>query len=189
MPIDLAKLLQHEDIGYALGILCDLEIQDDPREPLWITVDGRSDFTILAHDGGGNRFITVGASPLVIYADHEGGTGVIGRDIDEFVTLIVWCPYWRDLLGSSGGGRLEEMRRAYPVWEAYWRDSEDDNAELREDLAAAIGIKAPDDIVGALHRNVSTRMTFAHYQDGSAMPSLFGDGTIDRNMILKPYMK
>ena len=114
---------------------------------------------------------------------------MVGRDIDEFVTLVVWCPYWRDLLSCSGGGRLEEMRRAYPVWEAFWRDSEDDNEGLREDLAAAIGIKAPDDVVGALHRNVSTRMAFTHYRDGSPMPSLFGDGTIDRAPMLRPYME
>ena len=188
MSIDLAKLLRHEDIGYALGILCDLEIQDDPREPLWLTVDGSSDFTIIAHDGAGGRFITVGSSPRVIFADSEGGTGVVGRDVDEFVTLVVMCPYWRDLLSCSAGGKLEEMRRAYPVMEAYWRDCEEDNETFREDLAAAIGIKAPDDVVGALHCNVSTRMVFAHAQDGSAMPSLFGNGTIDRNPMLKPYI-
>jgi len=188
MPIDLAKLLRDEDIGDALGVMCELEIQDDPREPLWITVDGSRDFTIIARDGSGGAFFTVGNSPRVIYADAEGGTGVVGRDIDEFVTLIVTCPFWRDLLSSSGGGRLEEMRRAYPVMDAYWCDCEDDNEAMREHLTAAIGITPPDDVVDALHRNVSTKLTFAHAQDGSAMPSLFGDNTIDRNPFLKPYM-
>lgn len=188
MPIDLAKLLRDEDIGDALAHLCELEIQDDPHEPMWFTVDGSRDFTILARDGSGGVFFTVGQSPRIIHASSEGEAGVVGNDVGEFLALVVTCPYWRDLLHASGGGRLEEMRRAYPVMEAYWLDEEDDNEAMREHLLAAIGITPPADVIGLLHRNIATQMAFAHAEDGSALQTLFGSGTIDRNPFLKPYM-
>lgn len=188
MTIDLIKLLQHEDISDALAEMCDLERQDDPREPLWFTVDGSREITILARDGSGGVFIKVGSSPRILYASSEGEAGVVGRDVDEFLALVVTCPYWRDLLHVSGGGSLEEMRRAYPVMEAYWRDEQDDNDEMREDLTAALGLMPPDDLVGLLHQNVTTPVAFAHAQDGSALQPLFGSFTIDRNPTLKPYM-
>jgi hypothetical protein len=139
MSIDLGKLLRDEDVGDALFHLCELEIQDDPHEPVWFTVDGSRDFTILARDGSGGVFITVGSSPRIIYASSEGECGVVGSDIGEFLALVVTCPYWRYLLHSSGSGRLEEMRRAYPVMEAYWRDERDDNEAMRERHHAAGG--------------------------------------------------
>jgi hypothetical protein len=188
MSIDLGKLLRDEDVGDALFHLCELEIQDDPHEPVWFTVDGSRDFTILARDGSGGVFITVGSSPRIIYASSEGECGVVGSDIGEFLALVVTCPYWRYLLHSSGSGRLEEMRRAYPVMEAYWRDERDDNEAMREHLLAAIGITPPADVIGLLHRNITTPVMFAHAQDGSAMQPLFGNGTIDLNPMLKPYM-
>ena len=107
MPIDLAKLLRNEDIGDALGFLCELEAEGDPR-----------DITIIARDGSGGVFVTVPTSPRIMYASSEGEAGVIASDIDEFITLIVACPYWRDLLRYSGGGKLDEMRRAQGVLEA-----------------------------------------------------------------------
>jgi hypothetical protein len=188
MPIDLAKLLRDEDIGDALGHLCELEIQDDPNEPVWFTVQDSRDIAILARDGSGGMFFTVANGPRIIHASSEGEAGVIGSDIDEFLAIIVTCPYWRDLLHASGGGSLEEMRRAHPVMEAYWLDEDDDNEAMREHLMVAIGITPPDDLIAVLHRNIATQMAFAHAQDGSALQTLFGNGTIDRNPFLKPYM-
>ena len=188
MPIDLAKLLLDEDIGDALGHLCDIEIQDDPKEPLWFTVDGSRDFTVLARDGGGGVYITVADSPRIIHASSEGQAGVMGGNVDEFLALVVSCPYWHDLLKFSDGGKLDEMRRALPVLEAYWLDEDDDNEAMREHLAAAIGITPLDDVAGVLHRNIMTSVKFAHTADGSMLQPLFGSFTIVRNPMLKPYL-
>jgi hypothetical protein len=188
MPIDLPKLLQDEDIGEALGFLCELGTEDDPRQPLWFTVEGSRDITVIARDGSGGVFATVASSPWVFHASSEGQAGVIAKNVDEFVTLVVACPYWRDLLHFAGGGSLQEMRRAQPVLEASWLDDSDDNEAMREHLIAAIGITPPDDPVGLLFGNVTTRLAFQHAEDDSPLEPLFGRFTIDNNPMLKPYM-
>ena len=188
MPIDLAKLLRDEDIGDALGFLCELEAEDNPRQPLWFTIDGTRDITIIARDGSGGVFVTIASSPRIMHASSEGGAGVIAADIDEFITLIVACPYWRDLLRYSGGGKLDEMRRAQGALEASWLDDSDDNEAMREHLMSAIGITPPEDPVGLLFANITTQVAFAHAEDGNALETLFGRFTIDHNPMLKPYM-
>jgi hypothetical protein len=183
MPIDLARLLKDDDIRDGL-FLCDLRGEDDPRQPLWFTVDGTRDITIIARDGSGGLFITTRSSPRVMYVSSEGQAGVIAGNIDEFVALIVACPYWRDLLRYSGGGKLDEMRRALPALEESWLDDSDDNEGMREHLMAAIGIAPPDDPVGRLFANITTQVAFAHAEDGNALEPLFGRFTID-DAILK----
>jgi hypothetical protein len=189
MPIDLAELLRNEDIADALGSLCGLEAEDDAHAPQWFTIDGEKDMTVIARDGSGGVFVTTPSSPRVIHASSEGQAGVIAQSVDEFVTLIVACPFWRDLLHFADGGKLEEMRRAYHVLEASWRDDDEDHEATRELLMSAIGITPPDDLVGMLYRSVTTKPALEHDQDGSALESLFGRFTIDRNPMLKPYME
>jgi hypothetical protein len=188
MPIDLAELLRDQDIAEALGYLCELQAEDDAHAPLWFTIDGEKDITIIARDGSGGVFVTTPSSPHVIHASSEGEAGVIAPSVDEFVTLIVACPFWRDLLKFADGGKLEEMRRAYPVLEASWRDDDEDHEAARELLMSGIGIKPPDDLVGMLYRSVTTRVALAHDHDGSALETLFGRFTVDRNPMLKAYM-
>jgi hypothetical protein len=188
MPIDLAGLLKNEDIRDALFFLCDLR-SEDSGQPLWFTVDGTRDITIIAGDAGGGLFITVPSSPRVMYVSSYGQAGVIAGNVDEFVALSVACPYWRDVLRYSGGGKLDEMRRAQPVLEESWLvESEDeddyDKEDLREQLMLVIGITPPDDPVGALFASLMTQMTFAHAEDRNTLESLFGRFTID-DAILK----
>ena len=127
-------------------------------------------------------------SPRVIYAGSEGNSGVIGGSVDEFVALIVTCPYWSDLLKYSDGGKLDDMRRAQPVLEASWLDDNDENEDLRKYLLEELDLIPPDDPVGVLHANAAATVMIAHVQDGSPAPSLFNSFTIDQNPFLKPYM-
>jgi hypothetical protein len=182
MPIDLARLLKDEDIRDALFFLCDLR-SEDPGQPLWFTVDGTRDITIIASDAGGGLFITVSSSPRVMYVSSYGQAGVIAGTVDEFVARSIACPYWRDVLRYSGGGKLDEMRRAQPVLES--EDEDDyDKEDLRKQLMEVIGITPPDDPVGTLFANLMTQVTFAHAEDRNTLEPLFGRFTID-DAILK----
>lgn len=191
MPIDLTKLTRNEDIVEALGMACDLYFVTDEKdrtEPLWCTVDGASKFLTLARDGGGGRFVTVPPSPRVVYASSEGQAGVIAQSVDEFITLTVACPFWRDVLKFSDGGRLEELRRAVPVLEASWLDDDEDHDIMRKLLIEELDITPPDDIAAMLYRIVTTRAAILHASDGSALEPLFGNFTVDRSPALKPYL-
>ena len=191
MPIDLAKLTANEDVVEALGMVCDLHFitdENDRKEPLWCTVDGASEFITVARDGSGGRFVTVPPSPRVIYASSEGQTGVIAQSLDELIALCVACPYWHDLLKFSDGGKLDELRRAAPVLEASWLDDDEDHESTRAFLLEELDITPPDDIAGMLYRNIHTQAEIVHAADGSPMPPLFGNFTVERNPMLKSYL-
>jgi hypothetical protein len=49
-----------------------------------------------------------------VYASSEGQAGLLASNLAEGLAIVVWLPYWRDRLKLSGGGQLDEMRRAEP---------------------------------------------------------------------------
>jgi hypothetical protein len=142
-------------------------------------VDGAKDFSAIARDGSGGLFVVTPSSPRIIYASSEGQAGVIADDLASLVTLIVTCPYWQDVLKYSRNGDLEEMRRAMPSLESSWVGEEEEFAEAREFLTSELGISAPPDLVGVLHRAVSTPIDIRFHDQPAE--SLFGRFTIDDN--------
>jgi hypothetical protein len=179
MPIDLARLMDNDDVRDAFGTICDLYPEDDPRTPVWCSFDTPGPTTAIARDGGGGMFVTIATSPDIIYVSSEGAVGRIATSIDEFVALLVSLPYWQDLLKFSGGGKLAEMHRAQPALETYWLESDDDNETTRELLRAETGVSASGDLVAILHHNVATSTIVARASDGHPAETLFGSFTID----------
>jgi hypothetical protein len=43
MPIDLARLMDNDDVRDAFGTICDLYPEDDPRTPVWCSFDTPGD--------------------------------------------------------------------------------------------------------------------------------------------------
>ena len=83
------------------------------------------------------------------------------------------------MLKYSRNGNLEEMRRAVAFLESSWVEEEEEFAEAREFLTSELGISAQPDLVGALHRAVSTPIDIRFH--GQPAEPLFGRFTIDDN--------
>ena len=153
MPIDLAKLRETKISAMRWAWFATSRTQDETAgRPLWCTVDGtRATSRSSPATARPASVVTVPSSPRIIHASSEGGAGVIAADIDEFITLSVACPYWRDLLREfSGGGKLDEMRRAQPRWKHHgWMTTRTTRASA-ELLMSEIGITPPEDVVGML---------------------------------------
>ena len=180
MAISLSDIAANADIREKIFSICDIDIAVGASEAAWITIDGATDFSVIARDGTGGLFIVTRSSPRVIYACSEGEAGIIADDLVSLMTLIVTCPYWQDLLKYSGKGEsADEMRRAAPFLESSWIGEEEEFADAREFLASELGISAPHDLVGALHRAVSTPIDLRFH--GQPAKSLFGRFTIDDN--------
>ncbi|MFL5084348.1 MAG: hypothetical protein ACJ8FP_05980 [Xanthobacteraceae bacterium] len=184
MAISLDDLAANTEVREQLGATCDFDVGGAGRQ-IGFTVEGADEVAVVARDGGGGVFAVVAPSPRVLFVSAEGQAGIVARDLDALVTLVVLCPYWRDVLKFSGGGRLEEMRRAAPLLENVWLDEEEDFADSREFLTAELGLSEPDDLVGTLHRMVSQSHVAVRAADGTAADSLFGRFTIDDNPLLK----
>ena len=114
MAISLKDLAANADVREKIFSICDIDIVVDPSEAAWITIDGATDFSVIARDGTGGLFIVTRSSPRVIYASSEGEAGVIADDLVSLMTLIVSCPYWLEVLKYSRDGNLDEVRRAAP---------------------------------------------------------------------------
>jgi hypothetical protein len=180
MAISLSDIAANPDIREKIFSICDIDPVVDPGEGAWITIDGATDFTVIARDGAGGLFVVTRSSPRVIYASSEGEAGVIADDLVSFMALVVTCPYWQDLLKYSGKGKsAEEMRRAAPFLESSRIDDEEEFAEAREFLMSELGISAPPDLIGALYRSASTPIDLRFH--GQPATSLFGRFTIDDN--------
>jgi hypothetical protein len=180
MAISLSDIAANAEIQEKVFSICDIDIVVGAREAAWIAIDDATDFSVIARDGTGGLFIVTRSSPRVIYASSEGEAGVIADDLVSLMTLIVTCPYWQDLLKYSGEGEsADEMRRAAPFLESSWIGDEEEFADAREFLASELGISAPPDLIGVLHRAVSTPIDLRFH--GQPATSLFGRFTIDDN--------
>jgi hypothetical protein len=183
MSITIESLAADKDIADRLAELCDVELQLGSAEKLICTVQGVADLAAFARDGAGGQYALSPRSGRVFYFTSEGQSGLVAENLDAFVTLIVYMPYWHDLLHFSGGGKIEELRRAAPVLEEDW-SLDEDNEETRTDLIEHLGLREPADIVRDLHKAVSTRLDIRDPWGNEAAP-LFNTFTIDDNPMLK----
>lgn len=97
---------------------------------------------VAGSDTGGTYFL-VGDGPAderpVLYADSEGGCGLMARSLRGALVIAVGLPFWEN--GCRGGGRIEE------AWIAEAEsDLLEDHPELfadRDAVAAALGLEIP----------------------------------------------
>jgi hypothetical protein len=173
-------LATHADAVERLGGSFEFRPGTNPEQPGWFTVDGIKTVQPIGEDGSGGVFALLSPSLRVLYVSSEGQAGIIAASFDEFIQLLMACPYWQDILNYSANGQLAEMRRAALALEAT-SDVDDDVEEARAFLINELGLTAPDDPVGALHRALSTADIVARASYGEPFTTLFGRFTIDDN--------
>ena len=183
MPLRPEILSANAEITDRLGWGFDLDLEIDPAEPVWFSVDGTEGIEQFGRSGGGGVFAQLTPSSRVLYVSSEGEAGVLAFDFDEFVELIVACPYWRDVLKFSGRGNLDEMRRSAAWFETDSLDDDDLN-EARAFLKSELGLTGLVDPIGALHRAASTSV-IVRTPDGEPCMSLFNYYTIDDNPMVR----
>ncbi|MGG5178659.1 hypothetical protein ACQYAC_04850 [Bacillus sp. MM09(2025)] len=90
---------------------------------------------IIAQDVSGGIFSLIGSGEVekrpVLYIDSEGKAGKVGKSFNGFISLMLACPYWRDLLKFSGNGQMTEMMKTQPFLES----------EIVEDYLGLVDIK------------------------------------------------
>ncbi|SFX00566.1 hypothetical protein SAMN04487866_101161 [Thermoactinomyces sp. DSM 45891] len=73
---------------------------------------------IIAKDGTGGLFTLWGKDNVekrpIVYISSEGQAGKIAKSFNEFILILVTCPFWfwTDLFKFSGESQLAEMRKA-----------------------------------------------------------------------------
>lgn len=106
-------------------------------EPVRLASGG--ELQAVAGDAAGGTFFVCDDGP-VLYADSEGGAGVLAADLTEAVQLVVGLPTWHDVVGFAPD--LDVMRRQFE--ESYAelkRDHEPAIEEHQAEVSAALGLE------------------------------------------------
>lgn len=107
---------------------------------------------IAGDDTGGTYFVCGDGS--VLYADSEGGAGVIGSGVDEALEVLIGLPGWRDCTRlSPEDGEEKILAYVTEVEREIREECEISLDEERAELRAALGFpeRSPVELVGMLH--------------------------------------
>jgi hypothetical protein len=190
MPVDINALLAaNDEVAELLNGIFGYQLDLEAHLTDWITIDGVERIRCIGREGAGGVFVQL-PDRRILYVSSEGGAGVIAKDFNAFIQLIVAHPYWQDLLKFSGGGKLDEMRRAAPALEAMTSDEEEDLDEARAFVKSELALNEPVDAIAALHRAVSTSNVIVRARsDGNPCTGLFNSFTADRSPSLRHYLE
>jgi hypothetical protein len=186
MTLSPEALTANAEVLERLSWTFELRFVADDQEPVWFSIDGAGGIKRIARNGAGGVFALVSGSPRVVYISSEGAAGVVANNLDEFIALVMACPYWHDLLKFSGGGKLDEMRRAATVLELGTVD-DDELEEARALLKSELELAELADPVGSLHQAVATSDLIIRDQYGSPFVSLFNSFIIDEQRMRKLF--
>ncbi|PAE35452.1 hypothetical protein [Bacillus sp. 7884-1] len=113
------KIVANAELLDILSEYFDFEVieANSNTKDYFFTVDDKA--TIIAQDASGGFFALIGKGEPenlpVIYISSEGQAGKVGKNLEEFISVMVTCPYWIDLLKFSGNGQVSEMKKALPL--------------------------------------------------------------------------
>lgn len=149
----------------------------------WFEVRPVAESQIIAQDGTGGVFLLYGPKELLIHVTSEGQAGVLARDLEEGLRLMVAHPNWRDLLKFSGGGRLEEMRRVDPYMKRELYEDHPAIDEQQRTIKQKLGLDDAVDAIASLHAAMTTLGEGFSIvgADGMPLESLFNKFTVDDN--------
>ncbi|BEL04021.1 hypothetical protein Q0Z83_022120 [Actinoplanes sichuanensis] len=185
----LRRIAEVPHVSSVLRHLVDFDVEDVA------SVDGSTarlssgrSLHLIACDGTAGRYFLVGTnapSRPVLYATSEGQAGIIGLTLTVALTMLIALPNWHDVLGFSGGGSLDQMRRAHAYFEVALRQSHPDLDVTQSQIVDALGLDLPEDPVLTLWQSVHAAEPpelFIDDEDDDDSPwdPLLGAWTIER---------
>ncbi len=163
----------------------DFDLARAERDHSWLALSPPVEFEIIAGEGAGGVYAAYGPGPIeirpILFVTSEGQAGRISADLTQLIGMLIAIPYWQDILKFSGGGDLEEMRKAANYMR---REYDEDYPELpaaRDRIISMFSVPIPDDPIADLHRSVNNTDCSAVASDGWKYESLFNKFTAADN--------
>jgi hypothetical protein len=185
MALPILRSLRDPSLAPLFWDLCEFAATGPGTEtPGWFRLQSGEPLEVVGRDAGGGYFCLYRGGgegePRLLYVGSEGEAGVLARSLSEGLQMMIALPYWRDCLKFSGGGKLEEMRKAQGGLEASLRESRPDLDVLRQQAYAALGLTAPAAPVDLLHQAVTegAGLQVVATSDGSPFGTLFSNFVI-----------
>ena len=182
MPISIHQLKNDSEVREILAWPFDFDLANNQLGTDRFKVEPAAETTIVANDGSCGIFLQYGAGQHLMHITSEGAAGIIARDLTEAIQLFVTYPYWRDLLGLSGGGSPNEMRRAVPFLEREIQEDEPEINRYRSLLSARLGLQANADAIVLLYEAVTVLGSGIKVEGSKGvLRGLFGECGVDDN--------
>lgn len=105
----------------------------DPVEPVRLASGG--ELRVVAGDASGGTFFVCDDGP-VLYADSEGGAGIVAADPDGVIRLVVGVPTWHDVVASAPD--VDAMRASFAASYAELKLDEPRIDQLRSEVVAEL---------------------------------------------------
>jgi hypothetical protein len=179
----LDAIARDNELRSALDYAFDFCVFASRKPHSWFRVRAAEEFVPVAEDASGGLFLVGQSSARVLLVTSEGEAGVIARNIDELLELMVSHPCWRDLLKFSGGGQLEEMKRAAPYLQREFAEEDPTLEEHRQLVKRRLKVSSSESAIQRLHANVaqSSPDVIVEATDGALFAGLFNRFTVDAN--------
>ncbi len=160
---------------------------EDAHEDPWFKLKSGEQLEIIATDGSGGVFALCGKPTAegrpVLYVSSEGRSGIVAGGLVKLLQTIIHLPYWQDCLKFSGGGNLDEMKKAIPYLESLIAEDEPNIDTLRKELVDALDLAQPTSAIEDLYWAASS--TQKEYividEEGWQFESLFNKFSVSDN--------
>lgn len=123
------------DVIFKDAISDDSDLRDEIPDTRWnVEWDG-----VFATDASGGEFIRL-ADESVGFTSSEGEADRIAECADDFLRLLIFCPFWCDLTGVRSLSWLDDKAGFCDESEKEYSENYPDFSQKQKTLAAAFGI-------------------------------------------------
>ena len=170
--MDYLKVIKNNsELAEKLDELCDFFLHDEFTELDKDYEYSKVKFQVFGADASGGSFGYIGegdVSSLPIgYSSSEGQSGKIAENVSDFFHLIVFCPFWHDILTID---RLNDKNYAVKT-ENEHKSHYENYDEMQNFACGQLGLKKTPDILEKLYKALTSEPKFVVYSSVDDNPS------------------
>lgn len=184
------KLKANDNLHDFLAEYFDFELIDsiESSTKYYFKVDDIS--KVIGQDTSGGVFAIVGKGEIynlpVIYISSEGQAGKVGRNFEEFFSIMISCPYWKDLLKFSGNGQLSEMKKANLYLNGELLEDFPEIVTIRNDITSNLNFTLILNPIETLYSSMISEPKYNIFSlEGDEFDSLFNSFVVTDNPLWK----
>jgi hypothetical protein len=180
LPKLYLEINNKENIKDMLENYCDFILCNPSSDTKEYQFYAKEKLTILATDGSGGVYaiisnMNIEKSPIV-YVSSEGQAGKIANSFNELLSLIIYYPFWSDILKFSGDGDINKMIEVIPSLEKERLEYIPYYVQIQKEIGDNIGIIKSEKSIQDLKKIVLEKPAFTVYstEDDNSSETLVG---------------
>ncbi|WIF95467.1 hypothetical protein [Caminicella sporogenes] len=178
LPKLYLEINKKEDIKEVLEEYCDFILCEPSSNTEEYLFYAKEKLTILATDASGGVYamisdIDVEKSPIV-YVSSEGQSGKIANSFSELISLIIYYPFWKDILCYLGD--INKIKEIIPSLEKDMLKYIPNYIQIQKEVGNSLGIIKSEKIIESFIEVVLEKPDFIVYsiQDDEPSETLIG---------------